>query len=132
RAPDAAHRASSEDAREAARRAPPSGPAALSADAGRFVDVRIFAEVRHDLFGEELHHLERLLVARTGHSRAENAGAELVREDPQLVADGGRAAVDQVAFAVRLVELELAGKLRRVRQQAPERGFRHVAGRSPE
>src|SRR5713101_5068271 len=80
----------------------------LSADAGRLVDVRVFAEVWHHLFREELHQLERALVAAAVHRRAEDPGLELVREDPELVADGRGAAVDEVAVPFGLLEGELA------------------------
>src|SRR5258706_12549367 len=72
---------------------------ALPADAGRLVDARVFAEVRHHLFGEELHHLERLLVARAGHPRAENPGLDPVGEDPQLVGHRVLAAARQLTRA---------------------------------
>src|SRR5262249_60821680 len=81
-----AARAPCEDAPAVGLRALPPAARVLAADAGRLVDVGVFAEVRHDLFGEALHHLERLLVAGTGHPRAEDARLELVGEHAQLVA----------------------------------------------
>src|SRR5499426_3727484 len=75
----------------------PSSLIPLSPDPHGLVDVRVLAEVRHDLLGEELHHLERLLVGAAVHAGAHDAGLQLVGEHTQLVAHGGRAPADDVA-----------------------------------
>src|SRR5437763_17221503 len=80
----------------------------LSAAPRRLVARGVLAEVGHHLFREELHHLQRRLVAATVHAGADDAGLELVGEDLQLVAHGGGAAVDDVALAVGLLEGEVA------------------------
>src|SRR5207244_9232547 len=73
-----------------------------------------------------------LLATTAAHHLVEAPGPELVREDPELVPDGRRAAVDEVALPVGLLERQLTGESGRGGEQAPERGFRQVPGRAPE
>src|SRR5678816_2786626 len=75
----------------------PSSLMALPPDPHGLVHVRILAEVGHDLLGEQLHHLQCLLVRAAVHARADDAGLQLVGEHPELVAYGGRATADDVA-----------------------------------
>src|ERR671934_698402 len=56
------------------------------------VHLGILAEIRHDLFREELHHLERRLVAAAVHAGTDDPGFQLIGEHAELVPHGGRTA----------------------------------------